>query len=181
MPETSRIAVLVANGFDQTVWTDLQKNPLPNDLALISQGATLISGWLGQDWGHSFAADLLLAKAISADFSGLIIPGGQTSIARLLDDPHTPRFLRGFASQAKPIALCGEASLLLTTLPTVAPYRIAAPATCHQRLSQCGRVMSDQSLMVDQSIVSTSESGASTALVRSLVDLLCTEDLAKVA
>lgn len=107
-----KVAILVANGFDEADMTATQR-------ALIGAGAFakiispepgLVNSWTGQAWGHHFAIDAALNNALGADFSMLVIPGGQRSADKLKLTAHTKRFINSFMAAGKPVAVWGNAA-----------------------------------------------------------------------
>ncbi|MCD8496835.1 MAG: DJ-1/PfpI family protein [Alphaproteobacteria bacterium] len=71
-----KIAILVANGFNEAEMTETQKFAKQGQhTRLISMDHGLVNSWTGTAWGHHFAADCVLSTALAADFSMLLIPG----------------------------------------------------------------------------------------------------------
>lgn len=110
-----KIAILVANGFEQADFTETQR-------ALIAAAATvkvvspdqgLVNGWEGQGWGHHFPVDQVLSTALGADFDMLVVPGGARSLEKLKTTAHTRRFFNSFINAGKPVAVFGDVTALL--------------------------------------------------------------------
>src|SRR5512135_1854906 len=109
------VAILVANGFEETQMTEPQRALLAAGatLKVISPEQALVNGWLGRAWGHYFPVDVSLSTALAADFDALLVPGGKRSIEKLAGLAHTKRFIRGFADGNKAIVMVGHAPSLL--------------------------------------------------------------------
>lgn len=111
----TKIAILVANGFDQQDFTEVQKmlNGAGAKIKIISPDQGLVNGWEGQGWGHHFPVDQTLSTALGADFDMLVIPGGTRSMEKLKTTAHTKRFFNSFMNAGKPVAVFGDVADLL--------------------------------------------------------------------
>ena len=111
----TKIALLVANGFNQQDYTAIQKtmNSAGASLKLVSPDQGLVNGWEGSGWGHHFPVDQQLGTALGADFDILVVPGGQRSMDKLKTTAHTKRFVNSFMVSAKKVVLFSDAVALL--------------------------------------------------------------------
>lgn len=111
----TKIAILVANGFNQQDFTEIQRslNTAGANVKVISPDQGLVNGWEGQSWGHHFPVDQALGTALGADFDMLVVPGGTRSMEKLKTTAHTKRFLNSFMTSEKPVALVNESTDLL--------------------------------------------------------------------
>ena len=116
-----RIAIMVANGFEERHFTEAQR-------ALADSGATvtvispengLANSWHGKNWGHYFPTDKQLNEVLAADFNALILPGGSRSILKLAGNAHARRIVTSFVDGAKPVVALGEAVNLLAVFDRV--------------------------------------------------------------
>jgi len=130
----TKIAILVANGFEQNDFTQSQRALLAAGatLKVISPDQGLVNGWEGASWGHHFAVDQTLSTALGADFDMLIVPGGERSLNKLKTTAHTKRLISSVMNANKPIVMFGTASELLehSGLPVEAANvsKIVAPS-----------------------------------------------------
>lgn len=110
-----KLAVLVSNGFSEKDLVETQRvaQSLGATMRIISMDNGLVNSWNGMDWGLNFAADSALNAALAADYSMLVVPGGQRSIDKLKLTAHTRRFINGFVDASKPVVIMGEAIDLL--------------------------------------------------------------------
>lgn len=113
-----RIAVLVANGFNETDMTQAQRALQDSgaDIRIVSMDQGLVNSWRDGSWGLNFVADAFLNKALAVDFDMLIVPGGQRSMDKLKQTAHTRRFVGGFVNAGKPVVAFDEANDLLVDL-----------------------------------------------------------------
>lgn len=102
----SKVAVLVANGFEQTELTEPMKalREAGADARVVSPESGKVRGWKRTDWGDEFDVDVRLEKASSADFDALLLPGGVLNPDKLRRDEHALDFVRGFFAEGKPVA-----------------------------------------------------------------------------
>ncbi len=113
-----KIAVLVANGFNETDMTQAQRALLDSgaDIRIVSMDQGLVNSWKDGAWGLHFASDQVLSSALAADYDILIIPGGEKSMDKLKLTGHTRRFVGGFMNIGKPVVAFDEANDLLAFL-----------------------------------------------------------------
>ena len=92
------IAIMVANGFDETSFIAIQREMMDAGakLKIISCGAGLANAWSGTSWGMSYPVDATLATVLAVDYDGLIIPTGRRHIDTLENEAHAKRVLRAF-------------------------------------------------------------------------------------
>ncbi|MHA1571951.1 MAG: DJ-1/PfpI family protein [Alphaproteobacteria bacterium] len=160
------VAILVAAGFIEEHLTDTQKTLLASDhsCTVIAAEGGLVQGWHDNGWGHHFMAEDNISEVLSADFCGLIIPGGERSISTLVRSPHAIRLTKAFVEAEKPIAVFGAASRLLAEAGVAAGRRVTGAAGEQPALEQAGAQWVAESLVVDRLLV-TADEGASTATV----------------
>ena len=110
-----KIAILVANGFEEDHMTATQRALAAAGVfaKIISSEPGLVNSWTGQAWGHHFAIDAQLNNALGADYAMLVIPGGQRSAEKLKLTAHTKRFINSFMAAGKPVAVWGHATQIM--------------------------------------------------------------------
>jgi putative intracellular protease/amidase len=155
------VAILVANGFEETEMTEPQRALLAAGAAvrLVSPEQGLVNGWHGQAWGHYFPVDIPLAAALAADFDALLLPGGRRSIEKLAGNPHTLRILRGFVDGGKPIAALGHAPLLLAAAERAAGRTLGGEPEILEPLAAAGAVTDSGAAVVDGKILTAPSGG----------------------
>src|ERR1700760_1574067 len=110
-----KVAILVANGFNQQELMLAQRSLLDAGAhaRIVSPESGLVHSWADDGWGHNYAIDAQLSEALGADYAMLVVPGGNRSMDKLKLTAHTKRFLGSFLAMQKPVALCGDALMLL--------------------------------------------------------------------
>jgi len=152
----TKVAVLVGNGFDQKQMTAVQR-------ALVAQGASvkiistdngLVNGWDGQGWGHNFAVDALLNTALGVDYACLVIVGGQRSLDKLKLTAHTKRFIGSFMAAQKPVAVMGDAPILMAHVEQLSGRMIAGAEPARLVATKAGATWSEDVICYDGNMMS---------------------------
>lgn len=136
----TKVAVLVANGFDEIsmtgVWRALQG--CGASLRTVSPEQHLVVGWSGQDWGSQFAVDMCLNKAQCAEYDALFIPGGYRSHNKLALTAHTRRFVSGFLAGNRPVCMTDDAVGLLCSADLLRGQIVGGPDRLAERCQAAG-------------------------------------------
>lgn len=152
----TKVAVLVANGFDEKDLTFVQR-------ALVEQGATikivsinqgLVNGWDEGNWGHNYAVDAQLNSALGVDFQALIIPGGHRSIEKLKLTAHSKRFIGSFLAAMKPVAVVGDAVDLMAHNDQLTGRQVSGPEGSREMAEKAGAVWMEAPYIIDASMMS---------------------------
>lgn len=156
-----KIAILIANGFNQGDVTAAQRmfQDAKATIKLVSSEAGLVNGWEGNGWGHHYASDISLSKALAADYDMVIIPGGLSHVEKLMKTEHTKRFVSGFMRAQKVIVAFAEANKVLIESGMLRGYEVSAPETMHSDLTGEGADISTEMMCVDEHLVTVMKSG----------------------
>lgn len=152
-----KVAILVANGFDEQDMIAAQKALAAAGAhpRVIAMDSGLVNSWNGTGWGLNFAADAMLNTALAADFSMLVVPGGSRSLDKLKLTAHTRRFLNGFLDARKPLALWGDAVSLLSHAQKAQGRVVAAPEGFYAELERNGAKIIADSYAIDGALMTT--------------------------
>lgn len=122
-----KVAILVANGFDEATYLDIQKamQAAGASITFMSADQSLVNGWRDMSWGLSFSADAMLSASLAADFDILCVPGGARAIEKMKLTAHTKRFVTGFLNAMKPVVMMNEASSLIEHCGMSATHEIS--------------------------------------------------------
>ena len=150
-----RVAVLVANGFDEGDLLAVQRLlvELGATMRIVSTAQGLVNGWDGQGWGHNFAVDEQINTALGADFDRLVIPGGQRSFDKLKLTAHTKRFISSFMAAMKPVAVIGDALQIMGVTEQLAGRTVAGPQDFQAEAEKAGAVWSGDPVQVDGNLL----------------------------
>lgn len=150
-----KIAILVSNGFTEQDVTESQRafRSAGADLRIISADQGLISGWNGEAWGHSFAVDSHIGTALGADYTALIIPGGERSLRKLKQTAHTRRFIGSFMASAKPVIAVNDAIDLLVFSERICNRKITGSETVREEAVKAGAVWESDAVCIDNNLM----------------------------
>lgn len=152
-----KIAVLVANGFEETHMTDCQKALIAvgAQVKLVSPELNLVNGWHETAWGHFFPVDVAIANALASDYDALLVPGGFRGLERLRKSAHTNRIVKGFIDSSKPTAMVGHAQLLLADVERVEGRTLAGGEDTSEKLSAA--TFAEDEVVVDGALLTAKD------------------------
>jgi protease I len=158
------VAILAANGFDETMLTEIQR-------ALIKVKATVktiapeqgvVNGWQNEGWGHYFPVDAQISEALGSDYDMLVIPGGERAVAKLKTNPHARRIINHFFEAEKPIAAAGAGVALLALSTHISGCTVAALDAVKDEIEAAGAIASDEPMAEDHGVLTAD--GSETAV-----------------
>ncbi|MFP4339974.1 MAG: type 1 glutamine amidotransferase domain-containing protein [Cyclobacteriaceae bacterium] len=155
--DNKRIAILVANGFEQVELTG-PKEALEKagaDVHIVSIEKEKVRGWNHTDWGDEFQVDVPIDQADAQDFDGLVLPGGQMNPDFLRVNEKAIQFIKNFDSQDKPIgAIChGPWSLIEAGL--VLNKRMTSYHSIKTDLKNAGADWVDEEVVIDDGLITS--------------------------
>ena len=101
-----KIAILVADGFEQVEMTEPRKalQEAGAQTVLISPAQGRVKAVQHDEPGDTFPVDLALEQAQPGDFDGLLLPGGVANPDKLRVIPKAVQFAKAFFQAGKPVA-----------------------------------------------------------------------------
>lgn len=149
------IAILVANGFEETEMTEAQRSllKLGATLRTISVEQGLVNGWHGTAWGHYFPVDRHVGDVLGADFDMLLLPGGERSVGKLRQSAHTRRIVGHFLDASKPVAAIDQGVSLLAIAPKLRNRTVSAAEAYHEELTAAGACIAEDGLTANGTLV----------------------------
>ena len=168
------VAVLVANGFEEIVMTDTQKALAAEGAAIriVSHEVGLANGWHEGTWGHNFYIDTRVSDALPSDFDGLLVPGGERSIAALKENAHARRVIKGMMDAGKPVVIVGDAVEMLVAAEAARGRKMTGVEASRARVEAVGAFWSEAPLTVDGSLVTAASSEELESLIPAMIDSL---------
>jgi protease I len=114
--EAGDIAVLLADGFDAS---DLTEVATPAErggyrTVIVSPNKSLVSGRSAANEEMNFVVDSHPGEQPANAYAGLLVPGGERGLARLIEDQESRLFLQAFLSSGKPVLAMGAAAAWVT-------------------------------------------------------------------
>lgn len=112
------VALLASSGFEEKHLIDMQKamRDAGARLHVVSTEKGMMMGLNNGQWGHNHTVDAKLNTALGVDYDALVIAGGESSHAKLMDTAHTKRFVGSFLAAHKPVIAMGNAAAMLAQI-----------------------------------------------------------------
>ena len=152
-----KIAILVANGFEQIEMTD-PREALENAGAttdLVSTEDDEVKGWEHTEWGDTFDVEVRMDDADSDGYDALLLPGGVMNPDHLRRDERVQRFVRAFFEAGKPVAAICHGPWTLIDAGVVKGRRMTSYHTIQTDLKNAGATWVDEGVVVDQGLVTS--------------------------
>jgi protease I len=152
-----RIAVIVANGFEQVEMTEPVKalRAAGAEVEIVSPEPSQVMGHNHFDKGDSFAVDVQLDQAVPEGYDGLLIPGGLHSPDQLRTDRRALDFVRGFFESGKPVAAICHGPQLLISAGVIEGCEMTGYKAIQLDLRNAGATVYDRVVVVDEGLVTS--------------------------
>ncbi len=146
-----KVAILVANGFEESHMTDLHKTLVEAgaEVKIVSPEKGVVNSWHNNNWGHFFPSNAHLPTSMSHHFDAVIVPGGSRHVQRLTNDPQTARFMRGFMEDNKPVALFEESVKVIAFDDLLEHRTVVSVDTVKEEILAKDAEISEENLVVD--------------------------------
>ncbi len=156
-----KIAVLVANGFEQVELTEPVKalKAAGADVKIVSPETGKVQGVNHDKPADSIAVDLALERADPAQFDALMLPGGVMNPDALRINEGAIAFTRAFFKAGKPVAAICHAPQLLISAGVVKGRKMTGYKAIQVDLANAGAQVSDTAVVVDQGLVTSRNPG----------------------
>jgi protease I len=167
-----RVAVLVANGFEQVELVEPRR-------ALEAAGATVhvvspepqaVRGWNHTEWGDEVSVDRRLDQARPQDYDALLLPGGVMNPDRLRSNTKAVELVKQFFDDGKPIAVICHGPWTLVEADVVRGLTITSYPSLKTDLRNAGAQWVDQEVVVDRGIVSSRKPDDLPAFNRKMIE-----------
>lgn len=162
-----KIAILVANGFDELDMTHAQRALAASgaNLYIISTENGLVNSWMTKEngtgtWGHHFPTDGNVSTVLAADYDCLYVPGGRRSVDKLKENAHCRRITRSFFDAGKPMMFLGCAIELLADSERASGCTVTGDAESQETLTNAGATWAEQNIVLDDFIASATGGNA---------------------
>lgn len=155
--EGQRVAILVANGFEQVELTSPREalEDAGAETVIVSPVDDTVRGWDHTEWGDDFGVELSLDEADPDDFDALCLPGGVMNPDNMRRDESVQRFVRSFFESGKPVGVICHGAWTLIDAGVVEGRRLTSYHTIQQDLKNAGADWVDEEVVVDQGLVSS--------------------------
>ena len=152
-----KIAILVADGFEQVELTEPRKalEDAGADAFIVSIKEGTVKGWDETDWGETFTVDMVVDETSADNFDGLLLPGGQMNPDHLRNNEKAVAFVKQFAEQNKPIAAICHGPWTLIEANLVQGRLVTSFPSIQTDLRNAGANWVDQEVVVDHGLITS--------------------------
>jgi protease I len=152
-----KVAVLVANGFEQVEFTQ------PVD-ALKKEGAKIhvispeddkVKAWDSKNWGEEIPVDIILGEANPQHYDALLLPGGVMNPDKLRANKRAVEFVKHFLQEGKPVAAICHAPWTLIETGLIEGKTMTSFPSLKTDLINAGADWVDEEVVVDKGLVTS--------------------------
>jgi protease I len=169
-----RVAILVANGFEQVELTGPKEalEAAGAETDIISPANKKVRGWEGEDedWGSKFRVDVPITEASARNYDALLLPGGVMNPDKLRLEPQAIEFIRQFANSGKPIGAICHGPWTLIDAGVVRGRRVTSYPSIKTDLINAGANWVDEEVVVDNGLVTSRKPSDIPAFNRKLIE-----------
>ena len=157
MLKGKRVAILVADGFEQVELTEPRKalDEAGAHTQIVSTAKDQVQGWKHFDKADHFRVDVPLDVASPEEFDALLLPGGVANPDQLRTHPKAVAFVRAFFEAGKPVAAICHGPWTLIDAGVARGRRLTSWPSLKADLTNAGARWSDEEVVVDHGLVSS--------------------------
>lgn len=168
-----KVAILVADGFEQVEMTEPKK---ALDLAgfqtvIVSPSKGKVKGWNSKNWGEEFNVDMRLDLARPEEFDALLLPGGVMNPDTLRMNEKAVNFVKWFVKEHKPIAAICHGSLTLINAEGVKGKTLTSYPAIKIDLVNAGANWVDREVVKDEQLVTSRKPDDIPAFNKAMIEL----------
>jgi protease I len=168
-----RVAILVADGFEQVEMTEPRKalDDAGAKTFLVSPQKSEVQGWNHDEKGDLFPVDVTLAQAVPVEFDALLLPGGVRSPDTLRIDNKAVLFAHAFDIAKKPIAAICHGPWMLVETGGVRGRKVTSWPSLRTDITNAGGDWVDQAVSVDGPLVTSRNPGDIPQFNKAMIEL----------
>jgi protease I len=170
--QNKRIAILVADGFEQVELTEPQKalEQAGAETDIVSPAGREVRGWQETKWGKTFPVDVSLKKAKAENYDALLLPGGVMNPDKLRMDQKALDFVREFFDAGKPVAAICHGPWTLIDAGVVEGRKVTSYPSIQADLKNAGAQWVDEPVVVDNGLVTSRRPSDIPAFNRKMIE-----------
>ena len=168
-----RIAILVADGFEQVELTEPRKalDDAGAKTQIVSPSQDQVQGWNHFDKADRFRVDVPLTSAKAEDFDALLLPGGVVNPDQLRVNASAVAFVRGFFDAAKPVAAICHGPWTLIDAGAARGRKMTSWPSLKADLTNAGATWVDEEVVCEQGLVTSRKPKDIPAFNRKMLEL----------
>jgi protease I len=167
-----RIAILVAEGFEQVEMTEPRKalEQAGAETEIVSPAQDEVQGWNHFEKADRFQVDVPLEEANADDYDALLLPGGVANPDQLRTQPKAVQFVRQFVESGKPVGVICHGPWTLIEAGVVKGRSLTSWPSLRTDLINAGARWVDQEVVTDRGLVSSRKPADIPAFSRKLIE-----------
>lgn len=167
-----RIAILVAEGFEQVEMTEPRKalEQAGAETEIVSPSRDEVQGWNHFDKGDRFHVDVPLDEADPSQYDALLLPGGVVNADQLRTYPKAVQFVKHFFDAGKPVGVICHGAWTLIEAGVVKGRTMTSWPSLKTDLINAGAKWVDQEVVTDKGLVSSRKPADIPAFTRKLIE-----------
>jgi protease I len=168
-----RVAILVAEGFEQVELTEPRKalDEAGAKTLLVSPAQDQVQGWNHFEKGERFRVDVPLTSANAEDFDALLLPGGVVNPDQLRTNTSAVAFVRAFFDAAKPVAAICHGPWTLIDAGAARGRKMTSWPSLKADLTNAGATWVDEEVVCEQGLVTSRKPKDIPAFNRKMIEL----------
>jgi protease I len=167
-----RVAILVADGFEQVELTEPRKalDQAGAKTQIVSPAKGQVKGWNHTEWGDPLPVDLPLEQARPDDFDALLLPGGVMNPDKLRANKQAVQFVKAFFEAGKPVASICHGPWTLIEAGVVRGRQMTSYESIQTDLKNAGAKWVDQEVVTDNGLVTSRKPDDIPAFNRKMIE-----------
>ncbi|MBA3664045.1 MAG: type 1 glutamine amidotransferase [Bacteroidetes bacterium] len=170
--EGKKIAILVANGFEQSEFEKpyhtLKENGAVVDV--ISLKKEKIKAWKDKNWGDEFEVNVAIDSARADEYDALVLPGGVLNPDQLRVNEGVISFVDKFMEAGKPVAAICHGPWTLIETGRLKGKKMTSYKSIKTDLENAGVEWVDEEVVVDNGLVTSRSPKDLDAFCKKLVE-----------
>ena len=152
-----KIAILVANGFEQSEMTDPKQalDAAGVKTFIVSPEKNKVKGWKHDKWADEFSIDVSLDDANPSEYDGLLLPGGVMNPDKLRMLDKAIQFVKYFVENKKPIGAICHGPWTLVETNGLKGMTVTSWASIKSDLINAGATWVDKEVVRDKNLVTS--------------------------
>src|SRR5437868_1084684 len=170
--EGKKVAILVANGFEQVEMTKPRAalDEAGAETKIVSLKSGQIQGMNHADKGDKFDVDLTLDEARPENFDALMVPGGLINPDALRSDKRALDFARHFFEAGKPVAAICHGPQVLISADLVRGRKMTSWPAIEADMRNAGANWVNEEVVVDNGLVTSRKPDDIPAFNRKMIE-----------
>ena len=169
----AKVAILVADGFEQAEMTEPRKalDAAGAATKIVSPKDNTVRGWKHHKPADEFDVDIPLPQAAAHEFDALVLPGGVMNPDALRINEEAIAFVRDFFKAGKPVAAICHGPWTLIEADAVRGRTMTSWPSLRTDLTHAGAKWVDREVVVDGNLITSRKPQDLPAFDREMVRL----------